>query len=284
MTMRIFSITAAISLAATGLTAQQGGEMQVPIIYYQSAYQNASTLGAVISPVGGRGQLVTGSPLSAREVNKTVQTLGDGTVLENTQTTLFYRDSQGRTRIERGDSNGPVTIVDPVAAVRITIDPSTKTAFKMDAPGLAAARGGTSGARLAGSVETALTEAQRKLQTAKMQAEAGPRRPAQKNQSATEDLGFQNQNGVLAQGTRTTLTIPQGQIGNNRDIHVVNERWYSEDLQMVVKTVNTDPRYGVTTYELTNISMNAPDPTLFQIPTGYTVTEGPAGRGGRGGR
>jgi hypothetical protein len=59
---------------------------------------------------------------------------------------------------------------------------------------------------------------------------------------------------------------------------VVNERWYSKDLQMVVKSVNSDPRFGTTTYELTNVVQGA-DPTLFQIPGNYTVTES-AGRGG----
>jgi len=70
-------------------------------------------------------------------------------------------------------------------------------------------------------------------------------------------------------------------IGNNRDILVVNEQWYSKDLQTMVKTVNSDPRYGTTTYEMTNISQAAPDAGLFMIPAGYTITE-QAGRGGRG--
>ena len=86
-----------------------------------------------------------------------------------------------------------------------------------------------------------------------------------------EDLGTQNQNGVPAQGTRNTITIPAGQIGNNRDIHVVNERWYSSDLQMLVKSVNSDPRFGTTTYQLTNIIRSMPDAGLFQIPGSYTV-------------
>ena len=93
-----------------------------------------------------------------------------------------------------------------------------------------------------------------------------------------EDLGFQMQNGVMAEGTRVTRTIPAGTIGNSRDLHVVNEQWYSKDLQMMVKTVNSDPRYGVTTYEMTNISHDAPEAGLFMIPAGYTITE-QAGRG-----
>jgi hypothetical protein len=90
-----------------------------------------------------------------------------------------------------------------------------------------------------------------------------------------------HQNGVPAQGTRSTLSIPVGQIGNNREIKVVNERWYSQELQMVVKSVNSDPRFGTTTYELKNITRSNPDATLFQAPADYTTLES-GGRGGRG--
>ena len=54
-------------------------------------------------------------------------------------------------------------------------------------------------------------------------------------------------------------------------IHVVNERWYSDDLQMLVKTVNSDPRFGDNTYEFTNVSRGEPDPALFQIPADYKI-------------
>ncbi len=89
----------------------------------------------------------------------------------------------------------------------------------------------------------------------------------------TENLGSQSINGVTAQGFRTTMTIPKGQIGNNRDIKVVNERWFSNDLQMLVKSVNSDPRFGDTTYQVTKIVQSAPDPALFQIPSDYTVSD-----------
>ena len=38
-----------------------------------------------------------------------------------------------------------------------------------------------------------------------------------------------------------------------------------------ITMANSDPRYGDTTYELTNISMAPPDPALFEIPSDYTV-------------
>ena len=290
MKKQLFTIATGLSLGAAALLAQ-GGDAQSLTLSFQAA-QTMQAGGGVIMPVLRGNALVTGSPFSAKEVTRTVQTLGDGTQLENTHTTMYYRDSLGRVRTEPGSPEGPILIVDPVAAVRITMTPATKTATRANAPGLAAAgRGGTFSFDTTYTVSDGTSEAARtKVLAAQLADEVKATVAARQGTVAVtgkdpnrsvENLGFQLQNGVLAEGTRTTLTIPQGQIGNNRDIHVVNERWYSKDLQMLVKSINTDPRYGTTTYDLQNISQNAPDPTLFQIPTGYTVTEG--GRGGRGG-
>ncbi len=264
--MKLFAIATGLSLAATALMGQ-GEDLQTKTFSFQAA----STMGGgfTVQPDGVRvrgGEPVTGSPMSAKEVNKTVQTLSDGTEIQNVNTTVFYRDSQGRTRTE--PEKGQILIMDPVAGVRITLNASTKTAMRMRARAAGASRSPTVWA-----TQLKLQAAAMREDAEKMMAEARASSKT-KNQANTEDLGFQMQNGVMAQGTRSTITIPQGQIGNSRDIHVVNERWYSKDLQMIVKSINSDPRFGVTTFELTNISQNAPDPTLFQVPTGYTLNEG----------
>jgi hypothetical protein len=91
------------------------------------------------------------------------------------------------------------------------------------------------------------------------------------NNGNVESLPPQMVNGVLAQGTRTTETIPVGKIGNDRPINIVSERWYSNDLQMLIKSTSSDPRFGDSTYQLTNILQTSPDPSLFQIPADYTI-------------
>jgi len=90
-----------------------------------------------------------------------------------------------------------------------------------------------------------------------------------------EQLGKQIIEGVEAEGTRTTVTIPAGEIGNERAIEIVSERWYSSELQLVVMTRHSDPRMGETTYKLTNISRADQPKSLFEVPAGYTVKEGP---------
>ena len=98
--------------------------------------------------------------------------------------------------------------------------------------------------------------------------------PNDRNEVTTASLGTQTINGVEAQGTRYTRTIPAGQIGNSKPITIVTERWYSPDLQMVVMSKRTDPMSGDSVTQFTDIQRGEPDPALFQVPSDYTVKEG----------
>lgn len=92
----------------------------------------------------------------------------------------------------------------------------------------------------------------------------------------TESLGKQMIEGIEAEGKRTVTTIPVGAIGNERAIEIVSESWYSPELQTVIMSKRTDPTSGETAFRLTNIRRGEPDASLFQVPSDYTVKEGPA--------
>lgn len=91
----------------------------------------------------------------------------------------------------------------------------------------------------------------------------------------TESLGTRMIEGVEAEGTRTTTTIPAGQIGNEQPIEIVSESWYSPQLKTVVLSTHNDPRMGETVYRLTNIQLVEPLAMLFEPPADYTIQEGP---------
>ena len=222
------------------------------------------------------GKAVKGAPFSATSNSETTQTLQDGTVIHRTSTGALYRDSEGRSRREvsfngagplaaEGGARNMVSISDPVAGVHYMLNPDKKVAHKMTfrAHGGASANGDKA-------------EAFHQKMEAREQSEIAS------GVLKTESLGTQMINGVNAQGTRTTHTIAAGKIGNDKAIQVVSERWYSPDLQTVVKSTRTDPRFGTTTFSLTNIQKAAPAATLFAVPADYTVKEG--GMGGRGRR
>jgi hypothetical protein len=88
-----------------------------------------------------------------------------------------------------------------------------------------------------------------------------------------EELGKQTIEGVEAEGTRYTTTIPAGEIGNELPIEMVFESWYSPELQTVIMSKHSDPRFGENTYRLTNINRSEPPHSLFEVPADYTIQE-----------
>ena len=100
-----------------------------------------------------------------------------------------------------------------------------------------------------------------------------------------EKLGRQSVEGVEAEGTRTTVTIPAGEFDNERPFVITHEEWYSPELKMIVQMRHVDPRFGETTFRLTNVSRGEQDASLFVPPAGYKVVNpmrGPRGMPGRG--
>jgi hypothetical protein len=96
---------------------------------------------------------------------------------------------------------------------------------------------------------------------------------ASKYETRKEGLGKQTMEGVEVEGTRLTMTIPPGALGNERVIEVVTETWRSAALQMDILRKHTDPRYGTTTYRLTAVNRSEPAKSLFEIPADYKVEE-----------
>ena len=226
------------------------------------------------------GKVVKGAPFSAAAATETTQTLQDGTVIHRTTSSALFRDSQGRSRNEvtlsgfgplqaSGKTHTMITIADPVAGSHYMLDADHKVAHQMKMH----ARGGGNGG--APSPEGAQAF-QQKMEARLQQDEAS-------GAVKKEALGTQTIGGVSAEGTRITRTIAAGQIGNDKAIQIVFERWYSPDLQIVVKSTRTDPRFGTTTYTLTNVQRTEPAASLFTVPADYTVQQGgPGGHGGRG--
>jgi hypothetical protein len=108
-----------------------------------------------------------------------------------------------------------------------------------------------------------------------VQGKADPGEGGTSPDMKTEQLGTETIQGIPVTGTRTINTIPVGTIGNDKDIVITRETWYSSDLKLVLKSTQTDPRFGETTYTLTNIQRSEPDPDLFLVPAGYKVEKVP---------
>ncbi len=212
---------------------------------------------------GPPGRIVKNAAFTADLVTETSQTLSDGNHIRQSTTAHLFRDNEGRTRREQS-LNGlgalgaaaagaeAVFITDPVAGISYALNPSNHTVAKLSEPGRG--RGGRNG---------------------KQPPPDAPRwaRGGNTADIKTESLGRQTIEGIVADGTRVTQTIPAGQMGNELPIQVVTERWYSSDLHMDILTRRSDPRNGESVTKLTNISRAEPSHTLFEPPADYKTIE-----------
>jgi TonB family protein len=98
-------------------------------------------------------------------------------------------------------------------------------------------------------------------------------RSAASSTTKTEQLGKNIVEGVECEGTRVVTTLPAGAIGNERPIETVKETWYSPELQLMILSKRSDPRFGESTYRVTNIARYEPDAEHFQIPSDYTIID-----------
>jgi hypothetical protein len=210
--------------------------------------------------VGAIGEnTVTGSPFSAVVKSERVQKLVDGNTIDNKTTGNITRDGSGRTRRDitlpsigvlaaSGQPKQIVSISDPVTQTNYILDVSGKTYRKFSS-----APGGKSRGWASRFLELP---------------------PGESGQTTTESLGVKTIEGVTAEGTRVTRTIPAGAAGNANPIVITTERWYSPDLQLTLLETHSDPRFGTSTFQLTNIVRSEPDPTVFAVPSDYILQKG----------
>jgi hypothetical protein len=297
--VRIMSLVfAAISLTIAPAVAQDP-----PMIGFSSV-----NIGFMSEPVAFDNDPVTGAPYSAEAITESVQTLADGNRIVRESKAQIARDGRGRTRREQGlamfgplvggvpGGNEPrhVQISDPVSKTTIMLDAEHRMAHRIPAPHLKIAALKARGARAEGKdvnldhfeialpapppgldstmssrpgAETVFFYSGRKVERSDSRVAGSTAEPV------VENLGQQFMEGVTVEGTRTTMTIAPGLIGNELPIKIVSERWYSPELKVLVMSRQSDPRFGETTYRLTNITRGEPAPELFDVPADYQVVD-----------
>ncbi len=254
-----------------------------------------------------RADVVKGAPYAAEAVTESIQTLSDGNRIVNTNTVKMYRDAEGRTRSEAtiqpvgpwvADSKTTIiTIHDPVTGEHYTLNAAAKTASKAlirtrisEAPAIAAGPDGkqvkeirkevtvTAGSAAGSAVIGHTVDVQGAIASGPavmvFQGESGERVFFRHDANVeTTSLGKQVIEGVECEGTREVQTIPAGQIGNEREIKVVTERWYSPELKMEVVRKHSDPRFGETNYRVSGLIRADQPRDLFEVPSEYKLDE-----------
>jgi hypothetical protein len=214
-----------------------------------------------------------GEPFSAVAQTESTTLFSDGNRIVRTNTVHYYRDGQGRTRVERaanmagpaasGVDNTIITISDPVAGEHVSLIPQMKTATVFKLPG---GNTGTGGHIVAASVMD--TTAPFALLGFGMGI--GANGLSTESSAETTTLGQKVVNGVSATGTKVVRVIPVGVLGNEKPITSTLEEWKSTELGLPVQIIEKSSLGGTVTYNLQQVVRAEPDPTLFQLPEGYT--------------
>jgi hypothetical protein len=302
---KVFAVAGVMAVGLIGSTATAQDRMSAPReVVAEKVRVEAEQLPLQVKmrmPLEAR--VVTGAPYSADVVSENIETLADGNRIVQRVTGRVYRDGQGRVRREDEKPGQPpsATIIDPVAGVSYVLDPVAKVAWKTTTkaggpygvPGGGVVVLGPSPADPADVERKRIIE--RKIIEQKIaEQEIADKRSGEKAaagavmirrapegggggaprwEQTVEKLPAREVEGVAAEGTRTTRTIPADAIGNERPIVMVTEEWRSNELQVLLLTTSSDPRTGESTYKLLNIVRGEPGAGYFEVPAGYTVRE-----------
>ena len=221
---------------------------------------------------------IAGAPFTADATTEFTQLLSDGNRIERRFTTSLARDGKGRTRSEQDVAMlGPLVVLEkgvnwktrpatasPSEPPRFTVinDPVERVTYTLDERSKEARRSPSK------SVTNQWLEVQKLNDKLVNLRNAGPADTVH-----AESLGTRQIEGISAEGTRITTTIPAGQIGNLNPIQQVTEQWYSKELRMSVLITRRDPRSGETVYRLTSIVRAEPPPDLFTVPPDYRIID-----------
>ena len=268
-------------IAIAQMTGPAVGQAQVRVL----------SSGGIAFGMQESAEVVKNQPYLAQAVTEMKQTLADGSHIAQTTTATVARDSDGRTvRIQKLSTIGPwksasdssqtggptlTTIFDPVANTHTDYTSDSNVAHVLTMPSLPASGAVRVGAEGFAMVAPSAGGGGAGPVTFSVQGQAESSQFADAPVPTTESLGTKTIDGISAIGTRDTRTIPAGTIGNDRDLVISRETWYSPDLKLVIQSTQSDPRFGETTYTLTNIQRSEPDPTLFQVSAGYKVEKVP---------
>jgi TonB family protein len=270
---QLFAVVLALSAGICGNNASAQDESQK---------RKPPSLGLLGGFDGGIAA-IKNAPFSGEMVCESTQMLADGNRIVSRTMTMIYRDGAGRIRKE---SSGKIRRVDggeskEYKTIQVTdhsgghiflLDPQNRTARKFPGP-------------IQPMMERVITARSSISDPAANRAAiamgntCGPGflKPilgfTSNSDIKDEPLGTQTIEGVAAEGTRITHTIPAGSIDNERPIEIIFERWYSQELQLFVLIKSSDPRSGESTGKMTNINLGEPDATLFEIPSDYKVLE-----------
>jgi hypothetical protein len=240
---------------------------EVPAQTHRADYPAESLLGSH-EAAPGLGTPVLNAPFSAEAV--TTWRLNEPSARSEWRASVrFYRDREGRVRVEQtfvdhADDRSPQRIViasDPNDPMAFVIDCTAHTVNEFPRGVVRNTVGGYGRLVLPMSMTRFVTFERPQLWRAYENA-AGEDVP----------LGQKTILGIPVTGTGAQITLPIGAFRKNHEIQIVDERWISTELQLLIYSRTDDSEYGTLQHRVTSIIRDDPPPELFEIPAGYSRT------------
>jgi hypothetical protein len=241
--MRLCALLVASLLLACSLAAQESEES----LRGPDGGTRVRVGGIEILPVAGK-------PFSGRDNIEWTRNLEDGTVVTTHLYAKLARDGQGRiyrehvsfvpANSDQESRQREINLLDPVTHTRTTCIVATR---RCSVTGYYA--------------PTSFTP-----------RPAGPFDDG-KRFLTRQNLGSDVIDDLNVVGTRETITINAGVLGNNKPLVSTREFWYSPDLQVNLSVLRKDPREGTQVIHVVDLSRTEPDPATFQVPAGYVVQD-----------
>lgn len=194
----------------------------------------------------------SGRPFSARDHIVWSRSAPDGSLITTELYAMLARDAQGRIYRERRkfvplSSSQPsrqleILLLDPVAHTRTSCNPATRSCIV--------------GSYRAGASFVLNPDGEQDNGTTFL---------------THESLGQKQIAGQDVTGTRETLQIASGVVGNSQTLISTRDFWYSSVLQVNLSVTRIDPRFGNQVLDLVDLSLTEPDPSVFHVPAGFSV-------------
>lgn len=229
------------------------------LIFSQSAFAFPQSDAATVGPDGASKTeiqgitipQVPGIPFSGKQQVVVTNTLANGTVVSRKYFTIVARDSQGRVHREsRGSVPADSDLVPPLLHT-ILLDPAAHTRTECYPAGKYCEVKGYK--PLVSVAQTASPNSTPEFQR--------------------ESIGDNVLESMNVTGTRESRTYPSGVAGNTEPIAVTKEIWFSPQLQVNLSVVRNDPRTGIESLKITELKLDEPAASLFDIPDGYKVLD-----------
>ena len=207
--------------------------------------------------------LLLGAPFTANAVTSWTPPASTGERRRQTSW-RYYRDRHGNVRVEQVADGGAPQVIIANATHTYVLKPETRTAVRIGRGGAEMmAPSGAAGRFLVALTPTFFVDFFRL--------------PLSETFNAHEEsLGGSVMAGLPVTGTRYTGSFGPGGFGTPNGFTLVDERWVSAQLRLVIHARGEDPYMGTLEHTVTDVVPGDPVRDLFNLPADYADAQEPA--------